>query len=288
MINLLNNLKYGKIISIGDDNVDKIIMLGTGAGSSIKFYNACFALQKGGEFMLIDGGGGINILEQLDKAFIPIESIKNIFVTHNHIDHIIGIIWVIRKLALMMIFNNYEEEINIYASEVTIDAIRTISKLILNSKQSAYLDYKIHLNVVEDREKINILGDVFTFYDVYATKEKQFGFRIDTVDNKSIVCNGDESLNEKNYDLVKNVDYLIHEAFCLDSQKEIKKPYEKGHKTAKDVCEIAESLSVKNLILYHISDEDTVNRKNKYIKENTNYFSGNLYVPDDLEIIDIK
>lgn len=268
--------------------MDKIIMLGTGAGSAIKFYNACFALQKGNEYMLIDGGGGINILEQLDKANIPMKSIKNIFVTHNHIDHIIGIIWVIRKLTIMMLFNNYDEVINIYASDVTIDAIRTLCKLTLNSKQSAYLDNKIHLNVVKDREKINILDDTFTFYDVHATKEKQFGFRIDTSNNKIIVCNGDESLNINNFDLVKNADYLIHEAFCLDSQKEIKKPYEKGHGTAKDVCEIATKLNVKNLILYHISDEDTLNRKTRYIDENKNFFFRNLYVPNDLDIIDIN
>lgn len=268
--------------------MDKIIMLGTGAGSAIKFYNACFALKKDSEYILIDGGGGINILEQLNKANIPMESIKNIFVTHNHIDHIIGVIWVIRKLTIMMIFNNYDEEINIYASNVTIEAIRTISKLTLNSKQSAYLDNKIHLNVVNDREKVSILGENFTFYDICATKEKQYGFRLETSNDKIIVCNGDESLNEKNYDLVKGVDYLIHEAFCLDSEKDIKKPYEKGHRTAKDVCEIATKLNVKNLILYHISDEDVLNRKSKYIEENKNLFSGNLYVPNDLDIIEIQ
>lgn len=268
--------------------MDKIIMLGTGAGSAIKFYNACFAIQKGNEFMLVDGGGGINILSQLDKAGIPIEAIKNIFVTHNHIDHIIGIIWIIRKISLKMLFDNYDESINIYGSDVTIDAIRTISKLTLNSKQSAYLDTKIHFNIVKDREKINILGENFTFYDVYATKEKQYGFRLETTNNKIIVCNGDETLNEKNYDLVNNADYLIHEAFCLESQKDIKKPYEKGHGTTKDVCEIATKLNVKNLILYHISDEDVLNRKSRYIEENKNLFSGNLYVPNDLDVIEIK
>ena len=265
----------------------EIIMLGTGAGSVIKFYNACFALKKDNDYMLIDGGGGINILEQLDKANIPVELIKNIFVTHNHIDHIIGIIWVIRKLALMMIFNNYDEEINIYASDVTIDAIRNISILVLNSKQSSYLDNKIHLNVVGNREKINILGENFTFYDVHAKKEKQYGFRLDTTDGKVIVCNGDETLNERNYDLVYNADFLIHEAFCLDSQKELKKPYQKGHGTSKDICEIASKLNVKNLILYHISDEDVVNRKQRYIKENEKFFSGILYVPNDLEVINL-
>lgn len=267
--------------------MDKIIMLGTGSGSSIKFYNACFALQKGNEYMLIDGGGGINILDQLNKANIPIKSIKNIFVTHNHIDHIIGIIWIIRKFALMMLFENYDEEINIYASDVTIDAIRTISNLTLSAKQTAYLDDKIHLNVVNDREKIKILDEDFIFYDIYASREKQYGFKLET-NNKIIVCNGDESLNEKNYDLVKDADYLIHEAFCLDSEKDIKKPYIRGHKTAKDVCEIATKLNVKNLILYHMKTEDVLNRKSRYIEENKNFFPGNLYVPNDLDIIDIQ
>lgn len=234
--------------------MEKLIMLGTGAGSSIKFYNACFVLQKYNDYMLIDGGGGIDILKQLDKANILVESIKNIFVTHNHIDHIIGIIWVVRKLALSMIFNNYNEQINIYASDETIAAIRTISKLVLNSQQIAYIDNKIHLNIVKNREEINILGENFTFYDVHAKKEKQYGFRLDSNDGKILVCNGDESLNEANFDLVKDADFLIHEAFCLDGEKNLKKPYEKGHGTAKDICEIASKLNVKNLVLYHIND----------------------------------
>ena len=267
--------------------MNRIIMLGTGSPNSLNFYNACFALQKGNDYMLIDGGGGRNILKQLDQANIPISGIKNIFVTHNHIDHIIGIIWVIRKLALMMIFNNYDEDVNIYASDVTIDAIRTICKLTLNIKQSNLLDKKIHLNVVKDREEVEILGERFTFYDICATKEKQYGFRLETTSNKIIVCNGDEPLKEENYDLVRNADYLIHEAFCLDSQKEIQKPYEKGHGTAKDICEIATSLNVGNLILYHIKDEDALSRKPRYIEENKKFFSGNLYVPDDLDVIEI-
>lgn len=268
--------------------MQKLIMLGTGSASSIKFYNSCFVLQKGNDYMLIDGGGGINILEQLDKANIPVELIKNIFVTHNHIDHIIGIIWIIRKLANMMIFNNFDQEINIYASDITVDAIRTISMLVLNSKQSDYLDNRIHLKIISNRKKLNILGESFTFYDVYATKEKQYGFRLDTTDGKVLVCNGDETLNEKNYDLARNADFLIHEAFCLDSEKEVKKPYEKGHGTSKDVCEVASRLNIKNLILYHINDEDVLNRKKRYMEENEKFFSGSLYIPNDLEIIDLS
>lgn len=71
--------------------MEKIIFLGTGAGSTLNFYNSCFAMKKVNEYFLVDGGGGINILDKLNKANIPIKSIKNIFVTHNHLDHITGV-----------------------------------------------------------------------------------------------------------------------------------------------------------------------------------------------------
>ena len=50
---------------------------------------------------------------------------------------------------------------------------------------------------------------------------------------------------------------------------------------------MAKKLCVKNLILYHIKDEDVAQRKTKYLEENKKYFDGNLYVPNDLDIIEI-
>lgn len=268
--------------------MDKIIFLGTGAGSSINFYNACFAFKKNNEYMLVDGGGGINILHQFDKANIPVNNIKNIFVTHSHIDHIIGIIWVIRKISLLMGDNKYDGVVNIYANDITIDAIRTICKLTLAKSQTKFLDDRIILNVVNDKEERRILGEKFIFYDILATKEKQYGFKLNMSNGLSLVCNGDETINKDNYDFIKNSDYLIHEAFCLDSEKEVKEPYKKGHSTSKDVCIIANELDIKNLVLYHISNDDLENRQNKFINENKQYFNGDLYVPDDLEEINFK
>ena len=44
----------------------------------------------------------------------------------------------------------------------------------------------------------------------------------------------------------------------------------------------------RNLILYHTEDTDMANRKRMYTEEGKQYFSGNLYVPDDLETIDLE
>ena len=80
---------------------------------------------------------------------------------------------------------------------------------------------------------------------------------------------------------------MLHEAFCLYSQVERFKPYERHHSTVKDACELAERIGVRNLILYHTEDENMRDRKRLYTEEGRKYFTGNLYVPDDLERIEL-
>lgn len=105
--------------------------------------------------------------------------------------------------------------------------------------------------------------------------------------DKKLTCCGDEPYTDciKNYAL--NSDWLMHEAFCLYSQADIFDPYEKHHSTVKDACELAERLAVKNLILYHTEDKNLLRRQELYKAEGAQYYSGNLFVPDDLDSIKI-
>ena len=79
--------------------------------------------------------------------------------------------------------------------------------------------------------------------------------------------------------------WLLHEAFCLHSQADIYKPYEKSHSTVKDACLAAQELHVENLLLYHTVDKYMGNRKDLYLAEGKQYFQGNIYVPEDLELL---
>ena len=51
---------------------------------------------------------------------------------------------------------------------------------------------------------------------------------------------------------------------------------------------LAESLLAKNLILYHTEDETLQTRKRTYTSEARTVFNGNIFVPDDFEVIDLK
>ena len=81
---------------------------------------------------------------------------------------------------------------------------------------------------------------------------------------------------------------IVTPALAIIDQKDIFKPYEKFHSTALDAGKLAKSLFAKNLILYHTEDETLQTRKSTYTSEARTVFNGNIFVPDDFEVIDLK
>ncbi|NFS30198.1 MBL fold metallo-hydrolase [Clostridium botulinum] len=265
--------------------MESITMLGTGSAMVTKCYNTCFTLSKDNEYFLIDAGGGNTILSNLEKANIKINQIHNMFISHNHNDHVLGSVWVIRAVANRMLNDKYNGIFNIYCTKKSIEAIKTICSYVLQNKFLKLFDDKIIFNEIENNTEVNILGRRTIFFDIHSTKELQFGFKTFLSNGKTLTFLGDEPYREMVKYFCEDVDYLFHEAFCLYSQKEIFKPYEKHHATVKDACNNAKILAVKNIILYHTEDKDLLHRKELYIKEGSEEFNGNIFVPDDLEII---
>ena len=50
---------------------------------------------------------------------------------------------------------------------------------------------------------------------------------------------------------------------------------------------MAAKLNVKNVILWHTEDKNIKKRKSLYKKEGRKYFKGGIYVPYDLERIEL-
>lgn len=265
----------------------KLTMLGTGNALVTECYNTCFVIEENKKFFMVDGGGGNTILHQLINAGFDWQDMREIFVTHKHIDHLTGIIWLVRMICQFMSHGDYKGEANIYGHEEVIALIRDMAEKLLLPKETAFIDKRLHLIAVENGEKRNINGRNITFFDIGSSKAKQFGFCMEIGHKKNLTCCGDEPYNPCEESYVKNCDWLLHEAFCLYSEADIFDPYEKHHSTVKDACEIAEKLGVQNLILYHTEDKNIHNRKSLYEKEGKPYFSGNLYIPDDLETLEI-
>lgn len=265
----------------------KLTMLGTGNALVTECYNTCFVMEENGEYFLVDGGGGNEILRRLKMAGIDWKNIKTIFVTHKHIDHFMGIIWLIRMICQNMNKGTYDGDVTLYGHDEVISLIRDISEKLIGTKFTKYFDSRVHLTVVSDGDQKQILNRPVTFFDICSTKAKQFGFQMRLTQESKFTCCGDEPCAESAYALAYDSEWLMHEAFCLFGEADIFGPYEKHHSTVKDACLLAEKLNVKNLILYHTEDKNILNRKTLYTKEGKEYYSGNLYVPNDMEEITV-
>lgn len=265
----------------------KLIMLGTGNAMVTECYNTCFVIEDDGKLFMVDAGGGNTVLHQLKSVGCKVADIHDIFVTHKHIDHLLGIIWMVRIVCQDMDKGKYDGELNIYAHDEVIALIKELSEKLLQKKQYKYLGDRVHLIEVKDGEDKVILGRKVTFFDIGSTKAKQFGFTMESVNGGKLTCCGDEPFCECERAYAQDSKWLLHEAFCLFSQADIFSPYEKHHSTAKDACELAQSLNVENLVLYHTEDKNLAKRKELYTNEGKQYYTGNLYVPDDLEVIEL-
>jgi ribonuclease Z len=251
-----------------------------------KCYNTCFALAvENSEYILVDAGGGNGILNNLEKADIDVAAIHNAFITHSHSDHILGIIWIIRKIGMYMHAGKYEDNLNIYGHAEVIRDILTLARVVLTPGIIQLFGQRIILCPVEDAQKENLAGLDFIFFDIHSTKARQFGFNVQLKNGRMLTNIGDEPYHPLCRQYVQNCDWLLCEAFCLYKDRDIFKPYEKHHSTVKDACELAEKLGIKNLVLWHTEDQNLQRRQELYTSEGRRYYSGNLWVPDDLDVI---
>ena len=267
--------------------MQRMLMLGTGSGFVHECYETCFLLQNDDKYFMVDTGGSADIVKQLKLLKIEIPEIHDIFISHCHTDHILGLFWLFKRITGLYRKGKYTGKLNIYCNDEVANAVKNIYPHLFPDVWVGLIDKYTNIVVLNDGDKVNIANRDYTFFDVKASKNKLFGFETILDNNKRLVFLGDETLNTELYKKIENADFVMPEAFCLDAEQDIFKPYEKKHATVKSVCESMAGKNIKNLILFHTEDTHLENRKELYINEGKEYFDGNILVPDDLEIIEI-
>lgn len=136
----------------------KLTLLGTGNALVTECYNTCFVLSEGEKHFMIDAGGGNTVLRQLKRAGIDVNAIHDLFLTHKHVDHFMGVIWMIRVICQNMQKGVYHGEARIYGHAEVIEQVHQVAHMLLGKKQTKYIGDRVHLIAVADGETREIQG----------------------------------------------------------------------------------------------------------------------------------
>lgn len=260
-------------------------MLGTGSAMCTRCYNTCFYLKSEHGHLMVDAGGGNGIFRQLYRAGIDFTQVRHLFVTHVHTDHIMGVIWMIRKISPLQYKGKYPGIFTIYCHAEVKQALETMCNIMIPPKILSAVGKTIILREVSDGESLDIDDMKVTFFDIGSIKTLQFGFQAIMPDGQRVVCLGDEPYKPGSERYVKGCDWLLCEAFCLYRNRDQFRPYEKNHSTVIDAGKLAQELGVKNLLLYHTEDTHLASRRDNYSAEAGTVYTGNVHVPMDLETV---
>jgi ribonuclease Z len=275
----------------------KVTMLGTGHAMVTELYNTCFTMENTTEpaaaatpageeqpVFLVDAGGGNTVLNHLKHSGIKISRIHDVFVTHHHVDHMMGVPWIVRAITSDMSRGTYVGEARIYSHPALSRLLEDFCKTVIDARQAKFIGDRLKFVPVEDGDTHEVIGHPVTFFDLGPEcKVREFGFQMVMEDGRKVTMLGDETCHPAGQAYLEGSYLAMHEAFCLDAEESKYHPYQIAHSTVKTACQIAQAAGVQNLVLYHTEDSHGADRKALYLEEGKRYFDGLLRVPDDME-----
>ncbi|PIN79667.1 hypothetical protein COV16_03055 [Candidatus Woesearchaeota archaeon CG10_big_fil_rev_8_21_14_0_10_34_8] len=256
----------------------QLVFLGTGNGMPISSSCTSILVEDTKNNILLDTGGGHDILTNFHKLNRNPTEVNNIFITHYDSDHILGIIPLVRT------FHKWEKprKRRIFCSKEVKKAIDSLFKYVAK-KHYEPVKETLEFVILKHGMEYGIGKWKLKFFNIKSRASPQFGCTIVFPDKTKLAFLGDEPLREYYHGIVMDSDVLIHEAFCLDKDQDIFKPHAKNHCTVKEAAQNAALINAKKLALFHMEDRTLKTRKKKYATEAKKYFNGNIFVPVDCD-----
>lgn len=298
-----------------------IIFLGTGGSwPTVKRNVSSLAVKRGSEILLFDCGEGTQ--RQFQKSNLSYMQISNIFITHFHGDHFLGLPGLIQTMQL----NEREKPLHLYGPKgmktltdqlLTLGYFRPSYEVIPHEIQSndevTFDEYsvralKVKHNVpalaycLQEHQRPGMFhkakalelgipeGPLFSKLQHGQTITLSNGKRITpemvlghSREGRKIVVSGDTTPCNAMIAFSKDADVLVHEATFDTELEGIAQDY--GHTTAAQAAAIAKQAHVEKLFLVHVSPRYL----DHHVLENeARAVFAHSYVPKDFQEVEIR
>jgi ribonuclease BN (tRNA processing enzyme) len=276
-----------------------LILLGTGGGPNIRKSRAqpANALIVNGSLYIVDAGNGV--ARQLALAGIAPTTLRAVFITHNHSDHVADY----GTLLLRAWESGLKRPVETFGPPPLVTMTR---------RYMQYMDWDIQLRILDEgrpqfeqmvhAHDVTSEGIIFQDDNVRVTAAEvthgaakpAYAYRFDTAD-RSIVFSGDTTKNTKLIALARRADVLVHEVLNPDAvdamvaatdpgNAALRRHILEAHTPMEDVGAVAAEARVKQLVLTHFvpSGLEAFDRPELWMQGVAKNFKGEIVVGEDL------
>jgi ribonuclease Z len=187
-------------------------------------FGAATLVEAGGNYFLFDCGRGAT--QRLWQQKIPPAKVNNLFLTHLHSDHTVGIpdLWLLGWMPA--VYGNRKKPFEVWGPAGTAEmmqGLKTAYSWDIKTRVAEYnkvdsgvmmSSHNVTEGVVYDKEGIKITAFLVNHSDFI---DSALGYRLD-YQGHSVVISGDTRYSENLVKYSKNVDVLIHEVIVVKEE----------------------------------------------------------------------
>jgi ribonuclease BN (tRNA processing enzyme) len=239
----------------------RIRLLGTGGAANELRHQASLLVEWGGGSdagrILLDTGSGLDIVRLLIASGCDPTTVSDIFVSHQHSDHVGGLepllLWTILA-TLGRHGRPPDDETRVYADQRILAQIEQLLGAV-GSAVPRLFGGKLRWVRAVDEEPSKLSGGA-TLTTFFVDHQPRDGGAMGCVvgrDGLRLVYSGDTRPTNRLIEAARGADVLVHEAGGLDA--EAAEIHRQGHSTAGDAGRVAAAAGVGRLILTHVPAE---------------------------------
>jgi ribonuclease BN (tRNA processing enzyme) len=265
----------------------RVRLLGTGGAANEARHQAALLVEWGegaeGGRILLDTGSGLDIVRLLIAAGCEPAEVRDIFVSHQHTDHVGGLepllLWSVIR-ALRKHGSPPGDETRLYADGRVLADIEQLFAATITAAPRLFGD---KLQRVEAAEGALRGGARLTTFLV-DHEPAGGGARGCVIEHNGtrLVYSGDTRPTDRLIEVARGADILIHESGGLDAHAA--ETHHLGHSTGGDAGRVAEAARVGRLVLTHLPANVLAERM---LAEARAAFDGPVELATDLGLIEI-
>lgn len=220
-----------------------------------------------------------------DDVNLKPSEVTDLFITHAHIDHILGVPYFLTSLFFEKVGSIREgpteiKEIDIHGNDFTLEKLEALLEGTLTDLDE-FLGDAYSISETSEGNFISI-GDLDCRIIEVEHAVPTHGMTISGGEEK-VAYTADTIYTNELAEKISSCDILINEAAFTQSEEDLASQLK--HSTTYEAAKLAEEAGVKKLFLVHISDnyEDT----DKVVSEASDIFSGEIILPESYDQIQI-